>query len=31
MLRKAGADEPKKYNYSFKHITTDGEPIEPEV
>src|SRR5499433_1921459 len=31
MLRKAGADEPKKYNYSFKHMTTVGEPIEPEV
>jgi len=31
MLRKAGADEPRKYNYSFKHMTTVGEPIEPEV
>jgi acetyl-CoA synthetase len=31
MLRKAGADEPKKYNYRFKHMTTVGEPIEPEV
>jgi acetyl-CoA synthetase len=31
MLRKAGADEPKKYNYHFKHMTTVGEPIEPEV
>ena len=31
MLRKAGADEPGKYNYHFKHMTTVGEPIEPEV
>jgi acetyl-CoA synthetase len=31
MLRKAGADEPAKYNYHFKHMTTVGEPIEPEV
>jgi acetyl-CoA synthetase len=31
MLRKAGAQEPKKYNYHFKHMTTVGEPIEPEV
>jgi acetyl-CoA synthetase len=31
MLRKAGSDEPKKYNYRFKHMTTVGEPIEPEV
>ena len=31
MLRKAGGDEPKKYNYRFKHMTTVGEPIEPEV
>ena len=30
-LRKAGGDEPKKYNYHFKHMTTVGEPIEPEV
>src|SRR6478736_1010098 len=30
-LRKAGADEPAKYNYKFKHMTTVGEPIEPEV
>ncbi len=30
-LRKVGPDEPKKYNYSFKHMTTVGEPIEPEV
>jgi len=31
MLRKAGPEEPKKYNYRFKHMTTVGEPIEPEV
>ncbi len=31
MLRKAGPDEPKKYHYQFKHMTTVGEPIEPEV
>ena len=31
MLRKAGPDEPPKYNYHFKHMTTVGEPIEPEV
>jgi acetyl-CoA synthetase len=31
MLRKAGPDEPQKYNYHFKHMTTVGEPIEPEV
>ena len=31
MLRKAGMDEPKKHNYRFKHMTTVGEPIEPEV
>src|SRR5215471_3887730 len=31
MLRKTGPDEPKKYNYHFKHMTTVGEPIEPEV
>lgn len=30
-LRKAGADEPKKYSYSFKHMTTVGEPIEPDI
>ncbi len=30
-LRKAGADEPTKYNFKFKHMTTVGEPIEPEV
>jgi acetyl-CoA synthetase len=30
-LRKDGPNEPKKYNYHFKHMTTVGEPIEPEV
>ncbi len=30
-LRRAGPEEPKKYNYHFKHMTTVGEPIEPEV
>src|SRR5487761_1662609 len=31
MLRKFGPDEPAKYDYHFKHMTTVGEPIEPEV
>jgi acetyl-CoA synthetase len=31
MLRKSGHDEPAKYNYHFKHMTSVGEPIEPEV
>ena len=31
MLRKVGPDEPEKYNYHFKSMTTVGEPIEPEV
>jgi acetyl-CoA synthetase len=31
MLRKLGPEEPKKYDYHFKHMTTVGEPIEPEV
>ena len=31
MMRKAGPDEPAKYNFKFKHMTTVGEPIEPEV
>ena len=31
LLRKAGPDEPAKYNFQFKHMTTVGEPIEPEV
>ncbi|MDZ7598525.1 MAG: acetate--CoA ligase [Desulfobacterales bacterium] len=30
-LRKVGPDEPAKYNYHFKHMTTVGEPIEPTV
>ncbi len=30
-LRRAAPDEPQKYDYSFKHMTTVGEPIEPEV
>ncbi len=30
-LRKVGSDEPNKYQYHFKHMTTVGEPIEPEV
>jgi len=30
-LRRAGPDEPAKYHYHFKHMTTVGEPIEPEV
>jgi acetyl-CoA synthetase len=31
MLRKVGPDEPTKYDYHFKHMTTVGEPIEPDV
>jgi acetyl-CoA synthetase len=31
MLRKVGPTEPKKYDYHFKHMTTVGEPIEPDV
>ena len=31
MLRKAGPDEPGKYRYHFKAMTTVGEPIEPEA
>src|SRR5437773_4163292 len=31
MLRKLGPDEPARYRYRFKHMTTVGEPIEPEV
>jgi acetyl-CoA synthetase len=31
MLRKAGPNEPKKYNHHFKLMVTVGEPIEPEV
>ncbi|PIE72868.1 MAG: acetyl-coenzyme A synthetase, partial [Deltaproteobacteria bacterium] len=30
-LRKIGPEEPAKYDFSFKHMTTVGEPIEPEV
>src|SRR6516164_687409 len=30
-LRRAGPDEPGKYDYHFKHMTTVGEPIEPDV
>ncbi len=31
MLRKVGPGEPAKYDFHFKHMTTVGEPIEPEV
>jgi acetyl-CoA synthetase len=31
MLRKLGPDEPAKYNTKIKHMTTVGEPIEPDV
>src|SRR5437773_3917780 len=31
MLRKLGPEEPKKYNYHFKHMTTVGAPIEHEL
>lgn len=31
MLRKIGPDEPDKYHYHFKCMTTVGEPIEPEA
>lgn len=30
-LRRIGPEEPHKYKYHFKHMTTVGEPIEPEV
>ncbi len=30
-LRRVGPNEPAKYNYRFKHMTTVGEPIEPTV
>ncbi|HTR11379.1 MAG TPA: acetate--CoA ligase [Paraburkholderia sp.] len=30
-LRRSGPDEPSRYDYHFKHMTTVGEPIEPEV
>ena len=31
MLRKLGPEEPSKYSYHFKTMTTVGEPIEPDV
>jgi acetyl-CoA synthetase len=31
LLRKLGPDEPANYDYQFKHMTTVGEPIEPDV
>ncbi|MCX4585739.1 acetate--CoA ligase [Streptomyces sp. NBC_01481] len=31
MLRKVGPHEPSRYDYHLKHMTTVGEPIEPEV
>jgi len=31
MLRKLGPEEPQKYQYHFKTMTTVGEPIEPEA
>ena len=31
MLRKADPDGPARYDLRFKHMTTVGEPIEPEV
>jgi acetyl-CoA synthetase len=31
MLRKVGPEEPAKYDYRFKTMTTVGEPIEPDV
>jgi len=31
MLRKLGPDEPRQHDHHFKHMTTVGEPIEPEV
>ncbi len=30
-LRKVGGNEPARYNYHFKHMTSVGEPIEPDV
>ena len=30
-LRRDGPEEPTKYHYRFKHMTTVGEPIEPAV
>lgn len=31
MLRKVGPHEPSSYDYHLKHMTTVGEPIEPDV
>jgi acetyl-CoA synthetase len=31
LLRKVGPGEPARYRYHFKHMTTVGEPIEPDV
>jgi acetyl-CoA synthetase len=31
LLRKLGPDEPAKYDFHFKTMTTVGEPIEPDV
>jgi acetyl-CoA synthetase len=31
MLRKVSPEEPGKYGYRFEHMTTVGEPIEPEM
>jgi acetyl-CoA synthetase len=31
LLRKLGPDEPAKYDFRFKTMTTVGEPIEPDV
>src|SRR5437879_12127173 len=31
MLRKLGPQEPRKYKYHFKSMTTEGQPIEPEA
>lgn len=30
-LRRLGPEEPRKCNFQFKHMTTVGEPIEPEA
>ncbi|PID77372.1 MAG: acetate--CoA ligase [Deltaproteobacteria bacterium] len=31
VLRKLGPEEPARYNFNFRHMTTVGEPIEPDV
>jgi acetyl-CoA synthetase len=31
MLRKSGPEDPRKYDFHFKSMTTVGEPIEPET